>query len=97
SLDLLHRKMLARVIKESLRSRLRLDEGLFQEEQKNGSEWDEYIKHLSKSSLTSDKKFNTLQRNIDKKTQAALETAFNVIRKAVGGDVKLKNFGVKRS
>ena len=100
SLDLLHRGVLAQVIKESLReyrSRV-LSEGLFKEEgEKTGSEWDEYIKHLSKNSLSSDKKYNSLQRNIDKKTQGALTTAFNVIKKAVGKEVTLKNFGVKKS
>lgn len=100
SLDLLHRKMLAAVIKESLRTYRGkvLKEGLFQEDNdKQGSEWDEYIKHLSKNSLSSDKKYNSLQRNIDKKTQGALQNAFAVIRKAVDKGVKLKNFGVKKS
>lgn len=94
-LDVLHRKMIGKVIKESLTRSL--SEGLFQEEASGGSDWDEYIKHLSKNSLSSDKKFNSLQRNIDKKTEGALNNAFGVIRKAVDRDVKLKSFGVKRS
>lgn len=71
-------------------------EALFREE-RTGSEWDEYITKIPGKALTGDKKFQGLQKNIEKKTEAVLTNAFSSIRKAVKKDVKLKDFGIKRS
>lgn len=84
--DFMHRRIIAKVIKESL----------FREE-KTGSEWDDYISKLSKQALSDDKKFKKHQDSIEKKTRAVLQDAFNSINKAVKKDVKLKNFGVKKN
>lgn len=73
-----------------------LKESLFREE-KTGSEWDEYIGKLSGKALTGDKKFQTLQKNIEKRTENVLNTALGSIKKALKKDVKLKDFGIKRS
>ena len=72
-----------------------VNEALFHEE-KTGSDWDDYISRMSKTSLANDKKFQSLQKNIAKKTQDALENAFRAIAKSVNKKkVKLKNLGVK--
>lgn len=84
--DALFRRVVSKLVKESL----------FREE-KTGSEWDEYIGKLSGKALTGDKKFQNLQKNIEKKTEGALSTALASIKKALKKDVKLKDFGVKKS
>jgi hypothetical protein len=71
---------------------LLVNESLFHEE-KTGSNWDEYITRLSKQALTSDKKFQGLQKNIDKKTEKVLKDALGAIQKAVGKKVKIKEMG----
>lgn len=87
-MDFMHRQLLSRVIVRSLK------ESLFREE-KTESEWDDYIGKLSKQALAGDKKFQTLQKNISKKTEKILEDAFGTIRKATGKTVKLKSYGIK--
>lgn len=69
-----------------------VNESLFHEE-KTGSNWDEYITRLSKQALSSDKKFQSLQKNIDKKTEKVLKDALGAISKAVGKKVKIKEMG----
>lgn len=97
------RKILSVIIKEGiLREVLReinpsiLSESLFQEE-RTGSEWDEYISRMSSKVTTGDKKFQKLQQSITKQTTAALEDAFRSISKAAKKTAKLKDYGVKRS
>lgn len=87
-MDFMERRIISKVISRSL------TESLFREE-KTESEWDDYISKLSKNALAGDGKFQNLQRNISKKTDAILASAFDSIKKAVGKDVKLKNFGTK--
>ena len=70
-------------------------EGLFREE-KTGSEWDDYIAKVSSKVLTGDSKFVKLQKNIEKRTEQILQSAFNTINKAVKRDAKIKSFGVKK-
>ena len=84
------RRILSTIIKKSL------NESIFNEEQKKESEWDDYIDKLSKTALAGDDKFRRLQKAIESKVDSVLESAFNMIKKAVGKDVKLKNFGVKK-
>lgn len=86
--DFYERTIISKIISRSL------TESLFREE-KTESEWDDYISKLSKNALAGDNKFQNLQRNISKKTEGILDDAFNTIRKAVGRDVKLKNYGIK--
>ncbi len=70
-------------------------ESLFREE-RTGSEWDEQISRLSGKALSGDKKFQTLQKNIEKRTESVLQDAVKSIKKAVKKDVKLKDFGMKK-
>lgn len=84
------KKILSTIIKRSL------NESIFNEQEKKESEWDDYIDRLSKTALAGDDKFKRLQKAIEQKSDSVLEAAFNMIRKAVGKDVKLKNFGVKK-
>ena len=84
----MERVVLSKIITRSL------TESLFREE-KTESEWDDYISKLSKSALAGDSKFQSLQKNISKKTEGILEDSFNTIKKAVGKNVKLKNYGIK--
>jgi hypothetical protein len=79
--------MLAAVLKSMV------NESLFHEE-KTGSNWDDYITRLSKQALTSDKKFQALQKNIDKKTEKVLKDALGAIVKSVDKKkVKIKEMG----
>lgn len=73
-----------------------VNESLFREE-RTGSEWDEHIGKLSKKALAGDKKFQQLQKNIEKKTEGILKDSLNTIKKALGKEVKVKDFGVKKS
>ncbi len=86
--DFMERRVISTIMKKSL------NESMFREE-KAESEWDEYISRLSKKALSGDGKFQNLQKNINKKTEGILSDAFEMIRKAVGKNVKLKSFGVK--
>lgn len=86
--DFMNRAILSKIITKSM------TESLFREE-KTESEWDDYISKLSKQALAGDGKFQNLQKNISKKTEGILGSAFDSIRKAVGKSVKLKSFGVK--
>lgn len=72
---------------------LLVNESLFHEE-KTGSNWDDYITRLSKQALSSDKKFQGLQKNIDKKTEKVLKDALHAIVKSVDRKkVKIKEMG----
>lgn len=86
--EFMDRTILSKIVTKAL------TESLFREE-KVESEWDDYISKLSKQTLSNDPKFQKLQSNISKKTEAILDDAFNSIRKAVGKNVKLKSFGLK--
>lgn len=87
-LDFMHRTLLSKVINRSLK------ESLFREESTE-SEWDDYISRLSKQALAGDSKFQSLQKNISRKTGDILDDAFVAIKKAVGKDARLKSFGPK--
>lgn len=87
-MEFMERRILSTIVKKSLK------EALFREE-KTESEWDEYISKLSKQALSGDSKFQTLQKNITKKTEGILDDALNSIKKAVGKNVKIKSFGTK--
>jgi len=87
-IEFMHRTVLSKIITRDL------TESLFREE-RTESEWDDYISKLSKNALAGDSKFQSLQKNISKKTEGILDDAFNTIRKAVGKGIKLKSFGVK--
>lgn len=81
------RAVVSRLIKESL----------FREE-RSGSAWDEVISRLSSKALTGDKKFQNLQRNIEKKTQQVLEQSLLAIAKAIKDkNTKVHGHGVKTS
>lgn len=70
-----------------------VNESLFHEE-KTGSNWDDQITRLSKQALGSDKKFQALQKNIDKKTEKVLKDALSAIMKSVDKKkVKIKEMG----
>jgi hypothetical protein len=83
---------------ELLRATVRalIRESLFREE-RTGSDWDEYIGRMSGKTLQGDKKFQSLQKNIEKRTESVLADAMKSIKKAVGKSVKLKDFGLKKS
>jgi hypothetical protein len=84
-------QVLRRVISHLIR------ESLFREE-RAGSEWDEVIQRLSSKALTGDKKFQNLQRGIEKKTEGVLQAAMAAVAKGVKDKkVKVKNLGVKQS
>lgn len=84
----MERKVLSTIVTKSL------TEALFREE-KADSEWDDYIGKLSKQALAGDNKFQNLQKNISRKTEGILADALSTIKKAVGKNVKIKDFGVK--
>ena len=88
--DFLERGIISSIIKKSI------NESLFKEEERKESDWDQYIDKLSKNALAGDDKFRRLQKNITAKTEGILNDAFNMIKKAVGKTVKMKNFGVKQ-
>lgn len=93
----LEKKIIAKIIVKELQARLSpksLNESLFQEE-RTESDWDDYISKLSKQALAGDHKFQNLQKNITKRTASVLQDSFEMIRKAVGKDVKMKSFGIK--
>lgn len=71
-------------------------ESLFSEE-RSGSDWDQSLAKLPRQAVSSDKKLQNLQRNIEKKTEAILKDALSAIQKAVRGQAKLKGHGVKHS
>lgn len=72
-----------------------VNESLFHEE-RTGSDWDDYIGRLSKQAVAADKKFQNLQKNIDKKTSQMLKDSFTAIQKNVDRKkVKLKDLGIK--
>jgi len=87
--DHMHRTILSKLITRSIK------ESLFREEKKE-SDWDQYITRLSKQALAGDSKFQSLQKNISRKEEGILDDAFDSIRRAVGKNARLKNFGVKR-
>lgn len=70
-------------------------EGLFREEAPP-NEWDERLAKLSKQSLKGDKKFQNIQKKIEKATQKVLDDAFTNISKALRKDFKTKSFGIKK-
>ena len=99
----MHRKIVATIIKEAILRKIvsvtrsgNLNESLFQEE-RTGSEWDEYISRMSSKVTTGDKKFQKLQQNISKQTAAVLQDSLKSISKAAKKTAKLKDYGIKRS
>lgn len=83
------RKMLAYLVRSYV------NESLFREE-RTGSDWDEYIGRLSKQALTGDKRFQGLQKGIEKKTEKVLKDALSAIAKSVDRKkVKIKDLGVR--
>lgn len=71
-----------------------LNESLFKEAAP-GSDWDQYISKMPEKVLSADKRFQTVSKNITKKTEKVLNDAFAAIRKAVPKTVKMKSYGVK--
>lgn len=69
--------------KESL-SRLAnmISESIFREE-KEGSDWDEYISKLSKQAVLADKTFQGMQKNIIKRSEKALKVAVSSIKSSL--------------
>lgn len=57
-------------------------EALFREEEQ-ASQWDERVSKLSKAAVTADKRLQTLQKAIEKRTEAAISSAFGQIAKAL--------------
>lgn len=73
-----------------------LYEALFHEE-RSGSEWDQHLTRISKNALDGDKKFQSLQTGISKKTEAVLKTAIDEIQKSLRGIAKVTGKDVKHS
>lgn len=72
-----------------------LREGLFKESAPM-NDWDAYIARMPEKVLGADKKFQSVTKNIAKKTEKVLNDALGAIRKAVPKAVKMKSFGVKK-
>lgn len=70
-------------------------EALFREETE-GSQWDDRIEKLSKAAVETDSKFQSLQKNIQKKTESVLSSAVSDITKALKKHAKVKSAGVKK-
>lgn len=60
-----------------------VNEALFREEDDNSSQWDERMSKLSKSAIEADKKLQNLQKNIEKKSETTISSAFSSIQKAL--------------
>jgi len=86
--EFFERKIISTIIKKSM------TESLFREE-KTESDWDDYISKLSKGALAGDSKFQNLQKNISRKTENMLTDALSSIKKAVGKDASIKDYGIK--
>lgn len=74
-----------------------LKEALFKEEEDGTSKWDERMAKLSRAALEADKKLQGLQKNIEKKAETVLTSAFSVIQKALKPrKMQTKSSGVKK-
>lgn len=74
-----------------------VNEVLFREEEDNTSQWDERITKLSKQAIEADTKLQNLQKNIEKKSETAIQSAFSVIQKALKSrKMQTKSSGVKK-
>lgn len=72
-------------------------EALFREEESNASKWDERMVKLSKAALEADRKLQTLQKNIEKKSEGIISTAFQVIQKSLKPrKMQAKASGIKK-
>jgi hypothetical protein len=69
--------------------RRQLSEGLFQEE-RQGSEWDEYITKISSKVLQSDKGFQRIQNRMVRATEGALTQATKIIQKVLGAEARVR-------
>jgi hypothetical protein len=71
-------------------------ESIFREE-KEGSEWDEYISKLSKQAVLADKTFQNMQKNIIKRSEKALKSATGTVKSSLGpAGFKLNDKGIKK-
>lgn len=74
-----------------------INEALFNEEETEGSRWDERMSRLSKGAIEADKKLQGLQKNIEKKGESVIQTAFSAISKALKPrKMTAKSSGVKK-
>ena len=87
SREMMEAAILSKVINNQVKKNL--TEGLFREE-RQGSEWDEFIGKISNKALQSDTGFRRLQAQIEKATQQSLGQATKVIQRALGGEAKVK-------
>jgi len=71
-------------------------ESLFREEKK-GSDWDEYISKLSKQAVLGDKKFQSFQKVIEKKTMDVMKSSLKALKSALGGaSFEVKERGINK-
>jgi hypothetical protein len=87
SREMMEAVILSKVINKQIKKNL--TEGLFREE-RQGSEWDEFIGKISNKALQGDTGFRRLQAQIEKATQQSLGQATKVIQRALGGEAKVK-------
>lgn len=74
-----------------------INEALFQEEEDGTSKWDERMVKLSKGALEADKKLQGLQKNIEKKAETVINSAFSAIQKALKPrKMPAKSNGIKK-
>jgi len=74
-----------------------MNEALFREEEDAGSRWDERMVKLSKAALEADKKLQSLQKNIEKKGESTISTAFQIIQKTLKPrKMQAKSDGIKK-
>lgn len=74
-----------------------MSEALFREEESGTSKWDERMVKLSKAALEADKKLQSLQKNIEKKTEGIISTAFQVIQRSLKPrKMQAKASGIKK-
>lgn len=74
-----------------------ISESLFNEQEAQGSKWDDYISRLSKQAVLADKSFQSHQNAIEKKSEGALRGSMKVIKNTLGptwevevGDIRKK-------
>lgn len=87
-------KILSLIVIREVRNRV-MNEGLFREEAAP-SEWDEFIKKVSKGSLEGDKGFKRVMSKLDGETNSTLMKSMKIVQKQLGHNARVKPLGTKK-
>lgn len=87
SREMMEAAILSQIVIKEVKSRL--TEGLFREE-RQGSQWDDFISKVSNKAIAGDAGYKRLQMNIEKATQASIGQATKIIQKILGGEARVR-------